>query len=468
MAAAGDCTADQVGKLILPADIPEAFLRTLTVPAGRETSLEEDGVAPHHDIVKSGIYILLMSNCDAASFPVKISGQIVSMDPYGYLPGDLFGNLPFYGALSCLYGLLGVVWLVYCAMYSEQLMALQLWITFVLALGMVETTTLFLHYLMWNHHGKPTIAVIFVALFFGVSKRSVSRVVVLLVSLGYGVVRPTLGEEMTKVLYLGLAYFLLSLVYTVATSLPTGNHAADESEYDMLSMVVFVLAAVDTAFYVWILTALNNLLGGLAARKQAAKYILYRNFRSVLFVSLFATCVWVLYGSVINLNTGHGEDNNWKDHWTVDALWEMTYFMIFVAIAVMWAPSKNSMRWVGGYACGALTYTCILPWPAFALSCHAHALCFPFGQVRVLGGAVATRERRGVAAGRARGGRRHGRRGHGERGPPRATGRGQRRRRVRRGPGRRGRPVHGLGGARHANGRREKAMTDDLLFCKSK
>ena len=43
---------------------------------------------------------------------------------------------------------------------------------------------------------------------------------------------------------------------------------------------------------------------------------------------------------------GHGEDNNWKDHWTVDALWEMTYFMIFVAIAIMWAPSKSSMRYV--------------------------------------------------------------------------------------------------------------------------
>jgi hypothetical protein len=52
-----------------------------------------------------------------------------------------------------------------------------------------------------------------------------------------------------------------------------------------------------------------------------------------------------LYGSVVNLNTGRGEDNNWKDHWTVDALWEMTYFMIFVAIAIMWAPSKNSMRY---------------------------------------------------------------------------------------------------------------------------
>ena len=84
----------------------------------------------------------------------------------------------------------------------------------------------------------------------------------LLVSLGYGVVRPTLGEDMSRVLYLGLAYFLLSLIYTVATSLPAGNHAADEAEYDMLSMVVFVLAGVDTTFYVWILIALNSLLTG--------------------------------------------------------------------------------------------------------------------------------------------------------------------------------------------------------------
>ena len=345
MAAAGDCFKEQVGRLLVPTEIPGAFMRSVKIPAGKPISLEQDGTVAHHDITKSGVYILFFGNCDAGSFPVKIHGRIESMDPYGWLPADLFGNLPFYGGLSCLYSIVGIVWLVYCAIYSEQLMALQLWITVVLGMGMVETTTLFAHYLSWNDFGRPTIAVTFVALFFGVLKRSMSRVVMLMVAMGYGVVRPTLGEDMNRVLYLGTGYFLLSLVYTIATSLPAGNRAADESEYDMLSMVVFVLAGVDTTFYIWILTALNNLLGSLAARKQAAKYILYRNFRSVLIVSLLATCVWVLYGSVVNLNTGHGEDNNWKDHWTVDALWEMTYFMIFVAISIMWAPSKNSMRY---------------------------------------------------------------------------------------------------------------------------
>ena len=224
-------------------------------------------------------------------------------------------------------------------------MHLQIWISLVMAFGMLETTMLFAHFLHWNDSGSPNLALTIIALFFGVLKRAVSRVLVLLVSMGYSVVRPSLADEMPRVLYLGAAYCLLSLIYTIATSLPNSNKTVDENTHDMISMVVFVLAGVDTTFYIWILTSLNNLITSLAARKQAAKYLLYRNFRSVLVISFVAAIVWALYGSVINLSQGHGEDNNWKDHWTVDALWESTYFMLFLAIAYLWAPSKNSMRY---------------------------------------------------------------------------------------------------------------------------
>jgi len=120
-------------------------------------------------------------------------------------------------------------------LHSSELLPLQLWITTVLALGwlryalfpvgtsahiasyisstgMIETTLLFLHYLTWNDYGNPSIFVSSLAMIFGVTKRACSRVVVLMVSLGYGVVRPSLGDEMDKILYLGAAYFLLSLV----------------------------------------------------------------------------------------------------------------------------------------------------------------------------------------------------------------------------------------------------------------
>jgi hypothetical protein len=220
-----------------------------------------------------------------------------------------------------------------------------MWITVVIALGMIETTLIFAHYLSWNDEGRTNVSLSVAGIFFGVSKRAASRVLVQLVALGYGVVRPSLGEEMNRVIYLGGTYFLLSLIYTLAASFPAGSKVATDPEYDVLSLVVFLLAAVDTTFYIWILTSINNLLTTLAARQQAAKYILYRNFRAVLFVSLFFTCIWALYGSVLNINDGHGDDSNWKDRWTVDALWELTYFMIMMAIAIMWRPSNNSQRY---------------------------------------------------------------------------------------------------------------------------
>jgi len=40
----------------------------------------------------------------------------------------------------------------------------------------------------------------------------------------------------------------------------------------MLALIVMMLAAIDTTFYIWIMMSLNNILISLAARKQAAKY----------------------------------------------------------------------------------------------------------------------------------------------------------------------------------------------------
>lgn len=35
----------------------------------------------------------------------------------GYVPADLFGDLPFYLALSCAYVIIGVTWAILCAVF---------------------------------------------------------------------------------------------------------------------------------------------------------------------------------------------------------------------------------------------------------------------------------------------------------------------------------------------------------------
>ena len=224
-------------------------------------------------------------------------------------------------------------------------MPLQMWITAVLAIGMIETTMLFAHYLNWNDSGTPALAITFIGIFFGTAKRALSRILVQLVALGYGVVRPSLGEDMNRVLYLGGTYAVLSLIYTLLVKMPSNNRLAGDPVYNIISIIVLVLAMVDTTFYIWIFTSINNLLVSLASRKQGVKYLLYRNFRTILFVLLGFTCAWALYGTLIFMNDTSGANSNWREKWTVDALWELIYFIIMVAIAVMWAPSKNSQRY---------------------------------------------------------------------------------------------------------------------------
>ncbi len=277
--------------------------------------------------------------------PVIINGKLESIDPYGYLPADLFGNLPLYMVLNGLYIILAAVWTYICVNYSSELIPVQFWITAVLAVGMFETTVLYSHFEHWNLRGSPSVELISIGLLFGVLKRAFSRVVVQLIALGYGIVKPSVGEDMQRVLYLGATYFLLSLAYSFGTSLPSNAKAVDNQNNDLLSLLLFFIAAIDTTFYIWTITSINNNMATLAAKKQASKYILYRNFRAVLFISLFFSTVWALYGSIVFFDTSRGANGTWQYRWSVDALWEVTYYAVFVAMVTLWAPSKNSQRY---------------------------------------------------------------------------------------------------------------------------
>jgi len=340
---AGGCSTRNLNKLIVPPTLPGAFLRSVSVPAYGEAN-ENTGLSKD-DITKSGIYVLIMAMCNPESLPVSVSGSIESIEPYGYVPADEFGSMPFNLTLSLMYLVISLAWGVLCFAHSDQLMPLQFWITGMMVVALIETTMLYFHYIDWNDHGIPTTAITIIALFFGALKRAVSRILIMLVCLGYGVVRPSLGEEMHRVLYLGGSYFVLSFVYTLIMNLSPSTRMVSESDYDVVSLLVFLLALVDTTFYVWIFTSINNLMTSLAARKQGVKYLLYRQFRTVLIVLLFFTCAWVIYSSALFLNDSGGANVNWRMKWTIDALWELIYFTIFVAIAVLWAPSNNAQRY---------------------------------------------------------------------------------------------------------------------------
>jgi len=348
----GDCK--QVGRLIHPSSLVNSVYKHLSVRGNRGISLRPEDVIYHHDISETGVYIILMAACDADAPAVVLNGRIDSLDPYGYLPADQFANLPFYGLLSLCYTLLAFAWIVLCVLHRSELIILQYWITGVLAFGLLETAVEYAYFLSWNDSGLQHVGITIAATVFGVCKRALSRIVIQFVALGYGIVRPSLGDDLHRVIFLGSTYFLLSLIYTLSTKFASNSATMSDPEYNFLSLVILMLAGVDTTFYIWTITSINNLLVTLAARKLVTKYLLYRNFRYVLFVSLFFTFVWVIYGSIQVSYDGYGEDSTWKTKWTVDALWELTYFILFLTVCVLWAPYKNNARYEYSYELASL------------------------------------------------------------------------------------------------------------------
>jgi hypothetical protein len=67
----------------------------------------------------------------------------------------------------------------------------------------LENAVKFGDYLSWNAQGHRNAATLAAALVLGVTKRALSRALVVMVSLGYSVVRPSLGLQLFKVAHEG-------------------------------------------------------------------------------------------------------------------------------------------------------------------------------------------------------------------------------------------------------------------------
>ncbi|CAM9495184.1 unnamed protein product, partial [Phaeothamnion confervicola] len=189
----GACVTSQLGRLILPDPAMALHMRHLDVSADRWSSLSKpsDGI---FKVESTGMYIVLIANCDPEEGVIAIRGASEWMNPYGYLPGETYGCLPFFLALSAIYLALGLAWTVACFCHTRDLLAVQLWVSGVLLLGMTETAAKYFDYRGWNEDGTRHTGVLVFAILMGAAKRALSRVLVLMISMGYGLVKPSLGR----------------------------------------------------------------------------------------------------------------------------------------------------------------------------------------------------------------------------------------------------------------------------------
>ncbi|XP_078440843.1 lung seven transmembrane receptor family protein [Wolffia australiana] len=290
-------------------------------------------------IPRTGMYNLYFMFCDPSLGDVTVEGKTIWKNPDGYLPGRMSPLLRFYGAISIAFLLLGVFWFLQYARFWKEVLQLQNSITLVIALGMLETTLWYFDYAEFNETGVRPMGITVWAVTTGVVRRTVSRVIILVVSMGFGVVRPTLGGLTSKVIMLGGTFFVASEVLELVENVGT---VSDLSGKAILFLGIPV-ALLDAFFVVWIFTSLSKTLDKLQAKRMTAKLEIYRKFTNALCVAVIVSVCWIAYEIYFKSTDVYNE--RWQSAWIIPAFWHVLSFSLLCVICALWGPSQNSTRY---------------------------------------------------------------------------------------------------------------------------
>ncbi|KAB0375153.1 hypothetical protein FD755_013645, partial [Muntiacus reevesi] len=272
--------------------------------------------------------------------------------PYEYLTLEEYPLMIFFMVMCIVYVLFGVLWLAWSACYWRDLLRIQFWIGAVIFLGMLEKAVFYAEFQNIRYKGESVQGALILAELLSAVKRSLARTLVIIVSLGYGIVKPRLGVTLHKVVVAGALYLLFSGMEGVLRV--TG------AQTDLASLAFIPLAFLDTALCWWISFSLASLMAIhflllekriflltqtmklLKLRRNIVKLSLYRHFTNTLILAVAASIVFIIWTTMkFRIVTCQSD---WRELWVDDAIWRLLFSMILFVIMVLWRPSANNQR----------------------------------------------------------------------------------------------------------------------------
>ncbi|XP_033620874.1 transmembrane protein 87A isoform X3 [Fukomys damarensis] len=255
--------------------------------------------------------------------------------PYGYLTLEDYPLMIFFMVMCIVYVLFGVLWLAWSACYWRDLLRIQFWIGVVIFLGMFEKAVFYAEFQNIRYEGECVQGALILAELLSAVKRSLARTLVIIVSLGYGIVKPRLGVTLHKVVVAGALYLLFSGMEGVLRV--TGYFS-----YSLASILSLALSATDACIILWIFISLTQTMKLLKLRRNVVKLSLYRHFTNTLILAVAASIVFIIWTTMkFRIVTCQSD---WRELWVDDAIWRLLFSMILFVIMILWRPSANNQR----------------------------------------------------------------------------------------------------------------------------
>ncbi|KAK6489954.1 transmembrane protein 87A-like isoform X1 [Huso huso] len=293
---------------------------------------------------RDGPYLLVVSfktHNEKAYWNLTV--RVVMKDSHGYISVTEWPLMIFYMVMCIVYILYGMLWFLWSACYWKDLLRIQFWIAGVIFLGMLEKAVFCAEYQNTNIIGSASEGLLIFGELISALKRTLARLLVIIVSLGYGIVKPRLGTVMHRVVGLGVLYFLFAAIEGILRI--TG------AKYSDLALLASIpLALLDSGLCWWIsfllffgFCFLAQTIKTLKLRRNPVKLSLYRHFTNTLIFAIIASIIFMIWTTKKFRLTECQSD--WMELWVEDAFWRFLFSVILLVIMFLWRPSANNQRY---------------------------------------------------------------------------------------------------------------------------
>ncbi|XP_036418607.1 transmembrane protein 87A isoform X2 [Colossoma macropomum] len=319
------------------------------VPAAKESGKDGDSkdktsalIPTHHAVAQTwedSPYMFIIRIFQMNPTQEKENWEIeleVSMEgPYQYISASEWPLMIFYMVMCIIYVVLGVLWLALSACYWRDLLRIQFWIGGVIFLGMLEKAVYYAEFQSIRYDGLSVQGAVVFAEVLSAVKRTLARVLVIIASLGYGIVKPRLGALLHRVVGVGLLYLSFSIV--------EGVLRVTSAEDDLVLLAAIPLAVLDSTLCWWIFISLAQTMKLLRLRRNVVKLSLYRHFTNTLIFAVIASVIFIIWTTkTFRLSKCQSD---WRELWIDDAFWRFLFSTILLVIMFLWRPSANNQRY---------------------------------------------------------------------------------------------------------------------------
>jgi len=286
----------------------------------------------------TGDYLFIIHIQGGASTSFLATVDVELEGPNGYLSVIDYPLLVFYGCMCAVYIIMGLLWLVLCSLHWRDLLRIQFWIGGVIFLGMLEKAMFLAEFSNINATGEFTPGLIFAAEIVSCAKRTLARMLVIIVSLGFGIVKPRLGQTMHRVVFVGALYFFVAAAEAYLRIVKPKNDLSGA-----LMTAAIPLSIIDSSICWWVFSALVATTRTLRLRRNVVKLALYRHFANTLVLSVIASVVFMMW----NIKFHRLEEclKDWRDLWIDEAFWHFLFSTMLCVIMFLWRPSQNNKRY---------------------------------------------------------------------------------------------------------------------------